>query len=367
MPANPTNGQLVQQIADEIAQNGAIPFARFMDLCLYCPVHGFYERKKDTVGRDGDFYTSVSVGPLFGEILAFQFAEWLTLITPQPETLHLVEAGAHDGRLAHDILSWFNKHRPTIPKRLQYIILEPSAQRQNWQREKLSAFSSQVRWLDCSPTALRSHFTGIVFCNELLDAMPVRRLGWDANAKTWFEWGVTVRDERFEWAQLGNIPVPKFIPSATSFLETLPNGFTIEMSPAAEQWWRNAANMLSAGKLMTIDYGLRTEELFMPHRISGTLRTYSRHQVSDDPLANPGEQDITAHINFTTLQQAGEQLGLRTEIFEPQTTFLTRILHKAWENGSGFGDWTPAYTRQFQSLTHPEHLGHSFRVLVQTR
>jgi SAM-dependent MidA family methyltransferase len=147
----------------------------------------------------------------------------------------------------------------------------------------------------------------------------------------------------------------------------LPDGFTTEVCPAAEKWWRTASRLLACGKLLTFDYGLRAEEFFMPERKAGTVRGYHHHQPGNDVLAHPGDQDITAHVNFTAIRTAGESAGLRTEAFLPQAQFLTGIAARIWKDGALCGEWTPARTRQFQTLTHPEHLGRSFRVLVQSR
>ena len=146
----------------------------------------------------------------------------------------------------------------------------------------------------------------------------------------------------------------------------LPDGYTIETCPAAESWWREAANILGHGKLLTIDYGFAADELFSPSRMHGTLRAYYRHHASDDPLANVGEQDLTAHVNFSAIRAAGESAGLKTETFSTQSQFLTRIFGKASKDDF-FGKWNTNRTRQFQTLTHPEHLGRAFRVLVQSR
>ena len=183
-----------ERIREEISQSGLISFARFMELALYCPETGYYEKKKDNVGRQGDFITSVSVGSLFGELLAFQFAEWLTNLPG--ERIQIVEAGAHDGKLATDVLCWLAKHRPTLFQRVEYVILEPSARRRVWQEEHLREFGQKVRWLDTTLESHVSEFNGIVFANELLDALPVRRIGWSAAKRNWFEWGVTSAAEK---------------------------------------------------------------------------------------------------------------------------------------------------------------------------
>ena len=146
----------------------------------------------------------------------------------------------------------------------------------------------------------------------------------------------------------------------------LPDNYTIETSPAAENWWRQAAGILAHGKLVAIDYGFTTAEQFSPARTRGTLRAYHRHQVTDDLLAQPGEQDLTAHVNFSAIQTAGELAGLKTEDYCTQPQFLTRILQKAVTEKS-FASLDSKQVRQFQTLTHPEHLGRAFRVLVQSR
>jgi SAM-dependent MidA family methyltransferase len=394
---------LVEIIRREMAAGGILSFARFMELALYCPVYGYYETKKDNPGRRGDFYTNVSVGELFGQLLAFQFAEWLeTEVRSQKSEVRIVEAGAHDGQLAKDILNWLQSSRPKLFGQIQYAIIEPSARRQEWQKEKLAEFIPRVRWFadfqsllqertcHSSPATRHPPLHGVIFSNELLDAMPLRRFGWDAAKKEWFEWGVAVDGEKFVWAKIRksevrgqkselNLPsVLCHLPSA--LLAVLPDGYTIETCPAAENWWREAASLLGCGRLMTIDYGFTADEIFSPSRTRGTLRAYFRHHASDDILANIGQQDLTAHVNFSAIQTAGESAGLMTESFLTQPQFLTRILEKTLKDksfgelvspksdGGGSEDgWTSAQTRQFQTLTHPEHLGRAFRVLIQSR
>ena len=359
---------LAKIVRDEIvAHGGALPFARFMELALYCPNLGYYEAKKDTVGRRGDFYTSVSVGNLFGELLAFQFAEWLEELKSANVRLKIIEAGAHDGQLARDILTWLRSNRPALFGELEYAILEPSTRRREWQRETLEGFVGKIRWLPGFDTSASSRITGIIFSNELLDAFPVRRLGWNAEKRKWFEWGVAAAGDQFTWTRIElaetDAPLAGF---PASLLDVLPDNFTTEISLAAATWWRIAAASLGHGKLITADYGLDSDEFFVPARTDGTLRAYYRHHFADDLLANLGEQDLTAHVNFTDVQRAGEEAGLKTELYSAQGKFLTKILEKTLRDKT-FGEWTPARGRQFQTLTHPEHLGRAFRVLVQSR
>lgn len=373
----------VEIIRDEIASQGAISFRRFMELALYCPDCGYYEKENDTLGRRGDYYTSVSVGRLFGELLAFQFAAWFAESKeckpdPQFARRQLVEAGAHHGQLAKDILTWLRERRPTLFEVLEYWILEPSAVRRAKQAETLREFTGTTHWAGSFSelTAQLHHRVqsargvhGMIFSNELLDAFPVHRLGWDAKRGEWFEWGVTWREGRFTWVRLSALsPASGLSPfAAPELLTALPDGFTTESCPAATAWWREAAELLQHGKLLTFDYGLTADEFLMAQRAGGTLRAYHRHRPVADLLAQPGEHDLTAHVNFTAIQAAGEAAGLLTESAPTQSQFLTGIMQHAWESGSGFGAWTPDHTRQFQTLTHPEHLGRAFRVLVQAR
>lgn len=381
---------LVELIRGEIVANGVLPFARFMELALYCPDYGYYQTNKDNPGRRGDFYTSVSTGELFGQLLAFQFARWLEPeVRSQRSEVRIVEAGAHDGALAKDILTWLQLGRPELFGRIQYCIIEPSACRQAWQTEKLGKFAPRVRWAasfqelmgrdsvgPMQPSTPNRRLHGVIFSNELLDALPVHRFGWDASAKEWFEWGVALDGEKFVWArvrkpEVGSQKSNPRLPSVfghlpSDLLAVLPDGYTIEISPAAERWWQEAAGILEQGRLMTIDYGFGADELFSPSRPRGTLRAYFRHHLADDILANPGEQDITAHVNFSAIQATGESVGLTSESFLTQAQFLTRVLDQAVKDRS-FGEWDVSRTRQFQTLTHPEHLGRAFRVLVQAR
>jgi len=388
-------------LRETVQQEGVIPFVQFMELALYCPEIGYYERDRETIGRAGDFFTSASVGPLFGQLLAFQFAQWLDQLPGRP--LQLVEGGAHQGQLAGDILQWLGQKRPDLLETLQYWIIEPSARRQSRQRERLKSLALPMRqgagvgsqesggsihWIADLAQLPGQSVNGVIFSNELFDAFPVHRLGWDRTAGHWFEWGVALHAEQFVWKKLPSRPpssaskiqnlkskishLAREVTAAgldlpSELLAVLPEGFVIEVSPAARHWWREAATSLRHGKLLTLDYGFDAEQFFLPERAQGTLRAYSRHRVGDDVLAEPGEKDLTAHVNFTQLQRAGESAGLQTTPLLNQAQFLTAIARQTWEKPDAFDKWTPLMFREFQTLTHPEHLGRPFRVLIQAR
>ena len=252
---------------------------------------------------------------------------------------------------------------------LEYWVIEPSPIRRAWQEEKLGREFANVKWAGGFGEAGLRRVRGVIFSNELLDAMPAHRLCWDAAGKQWLEWRVDCGGNGFVW-QKG--PLSKeaaaCLPEIPAEVEAvLPGDFVIELSPAAMQWWALAAASLECGKLLTLDYGLDGDEWLRPERRSGTLRAYAGHQVSGDVLASPGDQDITAHVNFSVLRQAGEGAGLRTEGLARQSKFLTEIFRRSLEDAAGSEVWTAERVRQFQTLTHPEHLGDRFRALIQVR
>ena len=358
---------LARQLHDEIQRRGPIPFSEFMRRALYDAAHGYYTRSAQTIGKRGDFFTSVSVGSFFGELLAFQFARWMEALLlkgenlPRKRVFQIVEAGAHDGQLAFDILDTLEDSEPKLFASLEYWIVEPSASRRANQQKTLTRFKN-VRWFD-SPAEIQGRVHGVLFSNELLDAMPAHVFRWHAVGHTWNELGVGLSGEKFVWT---SFPAPTIAAPQLpdELLAVLPDGYTIERSPAAMQWWGEAAGALAGGNLMTIDYGGTFEELLSPGRTSGTLRAYSRHRVGQDILENPGEQDITAHVHFSELRRVGEATGLTTDAFTTQSQFLTSIAREFWTRT---GSWPQQQVRQFQTLTHPEHLGRPFRVLVQSR
>lgn len=351
---------LEQTIVREIEKSKSISFAHFMELALYAPELGYYEHK-ERVGRSGDFYTSVSVGPLFGELLAAQFAEWLSTVPPGLN-VQILESGAHDGQLAHDVLTGLKHNNPAVFAKVRYRILEPSNLHEQWQRETLANFDN-VGWV--KDWAGVERFSGIIFSNELLDAIPFHRIQWDAEAKAWRQLNVGWDGTQFVWVLDSCLSSISGLPSVPADLaQVLPEGFQTEVSSSSLHWWKTAAEKLVHGRILTIDYGLDAEEFFRPERSRGTARSYRRHHMGGDLLANPGEQDITCHINFSALIDAGESEGLRTEFYGSQSAFLTQILEKRVRNSEEPLD--RKFISQFQTLTHPAHLGTKFRVLVQT-
>jgi SAM-dependent MidA family methyltransferase len=378
-----SSSALADSIRREIQVAGPLSFARFMELALYHPDYGYYRRLPKQIGCQGDFFTSVSAGPLLGKLLAFHFAGCLADLTAPTLArgthaegtsvpLLLVEAGAHQGQLCLDILHWFEEQRPALFSSIEYWILEPSPELRCAQEATLKTYAAKIHWFHSWESIVPGAISGIIFANELLDAFPVVRLGWDAAGKRWFEWRVAWAPPRFVW-QRGDLsaaacdelnrPFWRTLPA--ELLDLLPDGFTLDLCPSVRQWWLQAARRLGRGQLVTLDYGLKAEEFLAPQRKNGTLRAFHAHHATLDVLAQPGAQDLTAHVNFSDLLEAGAQSGLTTEFFGSQSEFLTQIVKEVSRDFSRFGAWTPAEHRQFQTLTHPEHLGRAFRVLVQ--
>lgn len=370
------NTPLENLIQQQIRLRGAIPFAQFMHWALYHPELGYYCQLPTFIGKSGDFFTSASVGSLFGELLARQFVSWAShLNTP---LIQCLEAGAYDGQLALDIMRAWRKLDPEQFQRVRYCILEPLARPQVWQKTRLAEFAQQVRWIQSWHEIPSQSVTGIIFSNELLDAFPVHRMGWDKPQRAWFEWGVGWNGHQFHWTRLSPPSIserPGFLglrPSdirslPPALMEVLPHEFTTEICPAAEAWWHEAACRLRSGFLVAFDYGLDETSFFEPHRSNGTLEACCRHHPNRDPLSLPGQQDLTAQVNFTAIQAVGECAGLSTVRFESQSDFLIGAARIA-SGASPADSWRPLNLKhrlQFNSLVHPDHLGQSHKVLVQ--
>lgn len=346
-----------------------------MEAALYTPGLGYYERQPGRIGRVGDYYTSVSVGPVFGQCLAARFAPWLAALEAE-RPRQLVELGPHDGRLARDLLDALATVAPSTFARLEYVLVDPSPGRHAWQAAMLAPHRDRVHWVADLAELAPGSVSGVIFGNEFFDALPVHRLGWDAAARDWFEWLVGWDGTRFCWVrsrpgETRDWPAAKRREALEAEYPALgepavqallPDGFTVEVCPAARTLWTTAARALGAGWLVALDYGPDREAL-RPERPEGTWRAFSRHHRSADVLAAPGEQDLTADVNFPALAAAGEREGLQTVALCAQGRFLVEALRAQ----PLAARWSAAQRRQFQTLIHPQHLGERFKVLVQTR
>ena len=355
---------LAALLAERIRRFGPITFAEYMRECLYHPLHGYYS--KPEARRFSDYYSSVDVHPIFGRLLARQFAEmWQQL--DRPNEFQLVEAAAGTGRLAGHILEFAHNFLPDFFNALNYVAVERSPARCDQLAAHLSHF---IRKGKCRPSIeVPARITvGCVFSNELLDALPVHRVLQQHGALK--EIFVTSDGKVFS-----EIPLPLSTCAITDYFAaqqiTLEEGQLAEAGLEACDWIIEIARRLDRGFVLTIDYGHEAADLFDAHHQSGTVLSYSKHQASNNLYAAPGEQDLTAHVNFTALRQWGARRGLETLGLLTQTAFLLALgkendFADLYDNGMGESDRVRARL-QLKTLIYPEGLGERFQVLLQQK
>jgi SAM-dependent MidA family methyltransferase len=348
----------LHRILDEIAANGPLTFARFMELALYDSLVGYYAAGGAEIGKRGDFFTNVSVGPVFGKILAGQFREmWLRL--DRPPRFSLVEQGADDGQLALDILTTLDKQ---MLAGAEYWIVEPLASLRREQAGTLQAFKTIVHWVE--DVADLPLFEGVHFSNELVDALPFH-LVRSRGGGDWEELCVTARQDRLTFA----VSEPQ--PLLSELLKTLPHrakGTIVELRPAASAWMQSVGGRLRAGFILVIDYGFSRRELLSPRRTQGTFACYRLHRRDFHPLDEPGQKDITAHVDFTSLAEAALDVGLRLEGYTDQHHFLVGATQDLLKEFDPPLDAAAQKTlRSLRTLLHPESMGTQFRYLALSK
>jgi SAM-dependent MidA family methyltransferase len=362
MPAAPEPAPLAAIVADRIRAHGPITFAEYMEACLYHPQHGYYTKSNQQPRRD--YFTSVDAAPLFGRLLARQFHQmWIQLGSPHPFTL--VEAGAGTGALAGQILDFTADSLPEFYAVLSYVAVERSAGRCAIHRQALAAHLARGKALS-APQMPSTVATGCIFSNELFDAMPVHRVTVVSGELR--EVFVGLSGSRF-CDVLGAPSSPKLAEYLAGQGITLAEDQHAEICLEASSWIEGAAKSLERGFVLTIDYGHEASELYDDRHMRGTLLAYSRHRASEDYFRSPGEQDLTAHVNFTALDLRGCAVGLTRSGFTSQTNFLMALARR-----SNFADLqTDAMTEQqqsrarllFKTLINPEGMGEALQVLIQ--
>ena len=364
--ARAASAALMQIIAAEIVVGGGwMSFARYMELALYEPGLGYYSGGSSKFGAHhagGDFLTAPELTPLFGQALARQVAQILTASSPQ-----VLEAGAGSGRLAADLLVSLDT-LGCAPER--YQILELSGELRARQRATLAAHAPQlagrVEWLDELP----KHFSGCLLGNELLDAMPTHAVRWNdqGRAPEVLEQGVGLAD-----GQLAVVERP-----ASGALLAVANALPVlapyrgEISLAARSWIAEMARRLQQGAMLLIDYGLPRHELYHPLRNGGTLRCHYRHRVHEDPFWLPGLCDITTHVDFTAVAEAGFGAGLDVLGYTSQANFLINCgVGELLESGVGAGGTAMATELRARGavnvLISPNEMGELFKVIALGR
>ncbi len=361
-------------IADIVRERGPLTVAAFMDLALYHPEFGYYARAARRSGRAGDFFTSVDVGPLFGELLALQIVEMAGLLASAASApsasssgFDLVEVGAGNGRLAVDVLGAIGRSHSDLLQRMQLSLVEASPVARAAQGETLRGIFDRPF---ASSEALPDGIEGVVFANELLDAFPVHQVVMrdDGLKEVYVEAGGR--------ADLSGPPPlriregPLSTPALAEYLERLhvelEPGWRTEINLGAVAWIRDVARRLRRGFVVLIDYGHEAYDLYSASHSAGTLTTFSRHtsgtSAGNDSvppwLEHPGDQDITAHVDFTSVRAAAEAEGLTTIGFLDQTYFILGLI------GAQDAGRTPAFRERLalKTLLMPGGLGSTMKV-----
>ena len=358
---------LREQIEREIRECGPIPFSRYMEICLYDPAAGYYSRNAEQFGKAGDFYTSSDVHAVFGRLLARKFDEmWENL--DRPPEIEILELGPGRGLFARDVLDWSKKKLPEFFAALNYTLQEGSpalrTKLHHNLREHILAGKAAVPEERPDPIhrALPPRTPLIVFANEFFDALPVEILGTEGKLHLAYE---------------NNRLREVWLPATAAELEILDRygvhpepGERIDVALLAQDWMTHIAQSISQGFLLVIDYGYtRAEQLAGRHR--GTLLAYRHHSVSSDPYQAPGEQDLTAHVNFSALRAAAEQTGMQVRDLITQSQFLMSVGQKN-QFADVFEDCRLPQERakvalQLKHLITPDGMGESFQVMIASR
>lgn len=356
--ARALSGLLRALIAEEMErEGGAIPFRRFMELALYAPGLGYYSAGSHKLGAAGDFVTAPEISPLFGRTLARPCAELLAALGGG----EVLEVGAGTGRMAADVLA--EMHRlGTMPER--YLILELSAELRERQaltlQQSVPELAARVHWLEHLP----ERFQGVILANELLDALPVH-LFW-IEGRTAHELYVSQGNGEFSWRS-GPWSDPR-LPERIQALEAelggpLADGYVSEINLAAEDWMRSVGDVLERGLMLLIDYGHGRREYYHPQRDMGTLLCHYRHRAHGDPLILPGLQDITAHVDFTAVAEAGTAAGLELLGYTTQANFLLGSGLTELLAGPVDAEAQLALANEVRRLTLPQEMGETFKVI----
>ncbi|WJW75370.1 SAM-dependent methyltransferase [Thiohalobacter sp. IOR34] len=353
--------RLVEMLRGEIAEaGGSIPFSRFMERVLYAPGLGYYSAGSRKFGAAGDFVTAPELGPLFALGLAGSCAAALQALGGGD----LLELGAGSGALAAGLLNELAR-RDALPGR--YLILEPSAELRQRQRQRLAAdcpqFAARVEWLDAPPRGLR----GVLLANEVVDALPVELFRWRSagaeRGRVGWEAGGFVLDYQPDDS-------PAFAgPLAALAAECgLAEGYRSEFRPQLPAWLAGLAEGFE-GAMLFIDYGHPRREYYHPQRAQGTLMCHYRHRAHADPLCLPGLQDITAYVDFTALAEAGAAAGLEVQGFCTQAhLLLDNGIEQRLAVPADPAD--PAYlaeVQQLKTLLLPGEMGERFKCLLLGR
>ncbi len=340
-----------------------------MERALYHPELGYYAKPTSIIGRRGDYFTNVTVGALFGRLMAAQF-ERMWRIMECPLGFAVVEQGANDGQFAHDVLCWARAQAPEFFSEMRYWIIEPLSHLRVRQERALQEFSgTHVRWLSSLSEPEEGALTGVFFCNELVDAFPVHIATYHGGM--WFENFVDFDRRGFHF-----VFAPPSSEKLMQHMERrlpagLSEGYQTEVNMRALDWIGNVARLLRRGYVLIVDYGYARPEFFAQEHSEGTLATYSSHRRGGNPFELVGEADLTAHVEFTSLAEDAVLHGLDVVGFADQHHFMVGAAREAFaaieSSGTPISEATHADLRCFATLMHPAQMGLAFKYLVLAR
>lgn len=348
---------LREKIIERIRSEGPINFETFMEMALYYPGLGYYSRQSTVIGKHGDFYTGSHLHPIFGALIGRQMVEfWMIL---EESYFHLVEMGVGEGYLASDMLDYLRTFWPDFFNKLTYTIIEKNPSVKARQERLLSDFSGVIKWVgDINDLEF---FEGCFFSNELLDSFPVRLIVMDEDLKEVF---VSI-DSDANLIEIKRDCSPEVREYIEEFNIKLQEGYRTEVNLRIRDWLVKAYNRLKDGFVMTIDYGYSALDYYGEGRDRGTLLCYHNHRVEDNPFKHIGDQDITAHVNFSSLKKWGEDLGIKTIGFCEQGPYLVSLgIDEVIKDLYGESP-DPFDIAKIKGLFLPEGMGETHKVMIQ--
>jgi len=348
---------LEQKITERIKREGPLTFETFMEMALYEPGLGYYASENIEIGKAGDFYTSQHLHPAFGSMIGKQLEE-MWEIMGRPSEFYAIEPGAGAGLMCMDIMDYL--HKREIFKSFSYVIAELNPSLQNKQQKLLGRYPDKVRWIS-SLREIRD-IKGCLLSNELLDAFPVHLIEMEDELKEIYA-GVE-NDTIHEIKK--NSDRSAIFDYLKEFSIQLPNGYRTEINLRIKDWLKSVNDVLSEGFILTIDYGHPAWDYYSEDRNRGTLLCYYRHQLIEDPFRNIGEQDITAHVNFSSVKKWGENLGLETLGFCRQGTYLIslgidKLINELYVKSSNY----LFEVAKIKRLIFPGTIGETHKVMIQ--
>ncbi|MEC7596102.1 MAG: SAM-dependent methyltransferase [Pseudomonadota bacterium] len=331
--------------------NNPIGFDVFMNLALYHHKFGYYRSNKTIFGHKGDFITSPEVSDLFGFSIAKQCNQVLN-------GGNILEFGAGSGILAAQILFELGR-LDSLPKK--YFIIELSAQLRNTQKETikkiLPEILNRVEWL----SELPKNFKGVIIANEVLDALPVKRISFSKGR--FYELGVDFIDGYFNWERLNEPFLGPKMPVSKNFQE----GYTTEINLQSSAWIKSLYELMNEGTVFLIDYGMTRAEFFHPQRHQGTLKCFYNHKSSNDPFSHIGEQDITASVNFTDIAESADEAGFKICGYTTQSMFLISLGIDNYLKNEENDKKRAKIAQEIKQLVLPGAMGEVFKVMALSK